>query len=433
MKPGTRGTFVPVNHVRTAAKPSASTLLARVCGSAVLFAGAASAQPAMAQQRSFPPRPTGTERQIDVRATAALEYNDNVVLNDPRIAQGAPRDDVSAAPSLDLNILLPRPTGSVYVSGNIGYRFYRRYSYLNREMISLSGGIDQRLASCVVHGDLGYHRRLSDLSNLSLQDSPESFKNTEEVRPYSTDIGCGGQYGLRPAVAFSRTEVRNSRSERSYADSNTNMVTAQLGLLVPAIGTVSVFGRYADSSYPRRPVPAGSERDGLKSYAAGLQLERSVGQRLDFRGSANYTKADPKLRGTRGFSGFGFDLSAAYKGDPFTVLLSGSRSAEPSQLFFISYEVVTTLTGSVTRQLGDRTSLSLRASKTWRDLSASELFPNAPRVGNNDIGLILASAVYRPSRRLRFSLEGGYERRTSNVQLYQYRAKRINLTTSLSL
>ncbi|WP_294258505.1 outer membrane beta-barrel protein [uncultured Sphingomonas sp.] len=398
-----------------------------------LFATAAWTDPALAQRTAFTPRPSTSGRQIDVRASALIEYNDNVVVNDPRISGGGGADDVLAAPSLDLNVVLPRASGTTYLAGSIGYRFYGKYTNLNRENISLTGGADQRLASCLVHGEIGYQSRISDLSSLYVLDAPNSFNNTEESRRYSADIGCGGPYGLRPTLGYSRTEVRNSQATRKYADSDTDTFTAQLGLQSPSLGTISVFGRYSDSVYVHRPDAAGAGRDGIKNYAAGVQLERNVSSRFNFRGSVNYTKVDPKLPGTESFSGIGFDLSALYNADLFTVQLAGSRAAQPSVIYFVSYEIMTALSATVTHDITSRTKVSLFASKTWRDYASSTRFVGAPISGNDNMLSVGANASYDATQRLRFVLGAGYDERTSNLRLFKYHAKKVNLTASLAL
>lgn len=432
MKRGPGGTFVRVDNVQQTGEARLAGQVSRACAATALLASAVWIQPALAQRQAFTPRPSGTERQIDVHATGQLEYNDNVVLNDPRITSGA-RGDVIASPSLDLSIVLPRATGQLYLAGTVGYRFYRRYTNFNRENISLTGGGDQRIASCVVHGEVGYQRHLTDLSSVLVQDTAPALNNTEEARAYSADIGCGAAYGLRPALAYSRNEVRNSLAQRKFADSNTNTVTAQLGLTSPALGTVSVFGRMSDSSYIHRTVPGFSGRDGMKSYAAGVQLERAVSSRLNFRGAVNYSKVDPKLASTPGFTGIGFDLSTAYSGDQYSVQILASRNPQPSTLLFVGYEIVTTVSATATRKLSDRTLLSLQATKTWRQLASSRLFTVAPTTGDDNTLTLFGNLSFRPNPRLNFSLGAGYNKRTSNVGLYQYRSKRINLTTSLSL
>ncbi len=408
--------------------------IALSCRIAALFATAAWAHPALAQRDPFTARPGGGERQIDVRASGQIQYNDNVVVNDPRISRGERKGDAIVSPSLDLSIVLPRATGSTYLAGSIGYRFYNKYTSLNRENISLTGGADQRFASCLAHGEVGYQRRISDLSTLYVLDEPDAFNNTSESRQYSADIGCGSTYGLRPAVAYSRTERRNSRSARQYADANTDSFTAQLGLQSPSLGAISVFGRYDNSVYLHRRVASGAVgQDGIKTYAAGVQLERNVSSRLNFRGSVNYTKVDPRLPGTRGFTGIGFDLSALYNADLFSVQIAGSRAAQPSSIYFVSYEIMTSLSGSISHDLSTRTRISLNARRNWRDYSSSTLFPGAPITGSDDILSLGANLSYNANRRLRFVLGADYDKRESDIRLYKYNAKRISFTTSLAL
>jgi len=434
MKRAPGGTIVQVHDIQQAGTPRLSGRLTLSCRLVALFATAASAQPALAQRNAFTARPDGGGRQVDIRATGSIEYNDNVVANDPRISGGGNSDDVIASPSLDLRVVLPRATGSTYLAGSVGYRFYSKYAGLNRENISLTGGADQRIASCLVHGEVGYQRRISDLSTLFALDAPDSFNNVEEARRYSADVGCGRAYGLRPALAYSRTEVRNSQTVRKYADANTDTLTAQLGLQSPSLGTISLFGRYANSVYiNRQRVPGVVGRDGIKSYAAGLQLERNISSRLDLRASVNYTKVDPRLPGPSGFSGLGFDLSALYKADLFTVQLSGSRAAQPSSIYFVSYEIMTVLSGTITHELSTRTQVSLNASRTWRDYTSSTLFPGAPISGSDNLLSLGANASYKATRRLRFDLGADYDTRTSNTRLYKFHAKRVSFTTSLAL
>lgn len=432
MKPRPGGTFVQVNSNRQARNLRVGTALARGGPVVALLATAAWTQPALAQRQAFQSSPSGSERQVDIRATGSLEYNDNVVLNDKRITNGA-RGDVIASPSLDVTLVLPRATGQLYLTGNVGYRFYKRYTNFNREQISLTGGADQRLASCVVHGEVGYQRHLTDLSSIVIQDPTPALNNTEEARQYTADIGCGATYGLRPAVSYTRNEVRNSLSQRRYADSNTNTFTAQLGLTSPALGTVAVFGRMSDSSYIHRVLPGIPGRDGMKSYAAGVQLERSVANRLNFSGSVNYTQVDPKLASTKGFKGVGFNVSGAYAGDQYSLQLQASRTPQPSLLLFVGYEIVTAVSANATRRLSDRIQISLQGSRTWRALASSRLLTNVPTSGNDNTSSLFAAATFRPNGRLSFVLGAGFERRTSNTQLYSYSSKRINLTTSLSL
>lgn len=397
----------------------------------MFFASATCTTPAWSQSRSG--AATNQGRQIKVTATTRLQYDDNVVLNNPNLVAGQPKGDFSAAPALDVNLYLPRATGDLYLRGNVGYNFYRRYTRLNRESIDLIGGADQRLASCIGHAEVAYNRRLTDLSNLLAQDAAASVNNTEERRTYTADIGCGGQIGIRPSIGFTRSEVRNSTALRKFADSNANTITAQLGLASPAIGTVSIFGRYSDASYINRETPTGVGQDGLESYAGGVQLERNVGTRLNFRGSVNYTKVNPKLAGTPGFSGMGFDLSTTYNGDLFNLVVGASRNAVPSQLLFVSYNLETTVRATLSRQLSERTQLQVGASYLRREFASSPLFPSAPANGKDENATLNAGIRFEASRRLRFSLDGTYMKRTSNIQLFGFDAKRISLTTSLSL
>lgn len=394
-----------------------------------IMSTAMAAMPAAAQLR----RSAEGKRRVDVTASAQLLYDSNAVLSDPRLSGGRSGSDVSVAPALNMDIFVPRATGDVFLNGNIGYNFYRKYTQLNREQIQLTGGFDQRVSSCVGHGEVQYGRRLSDIRNLAPQETAQSINNTEEERQYSADIGCGGTIGLRPSVGFSRDEIRNSSASRQFADSVSNTVTAQLGYALPSLGVLSVFGRIGDTSYTRRPLVNG-QKDGVKIRSAGVQLERSVGVRSSLTGSVNYTSVDPKLPGAQKFRGLGFNLSAAYRGDLFGLQLTGSRTIEPSRLLFASYDVTTNVRGTLSRQFTPRLSGSLSAGYERRQFRASPAFATSPLFSSRSDKLIdySANVQYAATQRISVSLNATHSKRTSNAQLIPYDANRVSLTTSLS-
>lgn len=408
------------NSASALSRKRSAILLTAVCA-------AACATPAEAQQ-------SNGSRQIDVSVSNRLQYDSDVVLSDNRISGGGGKDDVSTSPTLDLDIYLPRATGSLYLRGNLGYTFYRKFTKLNRERINLEGGFDQRvLGDCIVHGGAKYSRQLSDLGDIfTTVPITGVVRNSEENREISADIGCGGGIGFRPSVAVSRSETRNTSSLRKFSDADTNSFTGQLGYSAPAIGVVSVFGRYSDSKYINRPTPTG-EDDGVRTYAAGVQLERDLGTRLNFTGSINYSKVKPYLSSVQDFSGVGFDVSAQYRGDFFQVWLTGSRAAEPSTLLFVSYDIQTSLGLNMTTELTPRIRWNGGFSYRRRSFAASPIFIGAPLRGAESLYTLTTGLSYQAGRRLRFSLDGLYTKRTSDTQLFNYDQKRISLTTSLSL
>lgn len=402
---------------------SRSSLAALLAASAL--GGYAPSALAQAQQQA---------RHIDVSVSNRLQYDTDVVLGDPRLSEGG-KGDVSTAPSLNLDIYLPRATGSFYIRGTAGYNFYRKYTRLNRQNIDIEAGADQRaFGDCIAHVSGNYTSQLSNLGDIlsSVPITESLYRNTEETKMVSGDVGCGGAIGLRPSAAVSHSEVRNSSDLRKYSDADTNSITGQLGYSSPAIGIVSVFGRYSDSKYVNRVVPGGGD-DGLKTYAAGVQLERNVGTRLSFTGSVNYTKVDPYLGSVNKFSGIGFDLSATYRGDLFQLALTGGRVAEPSTLLYASYDVATNVGATLTAALTERLRWSGGATYRRREFQLSPIYTNAFAEGSDDVYTLNTGLAYQMSKRLSFSLDGSYTKRNTDVQLYSYDQKRISLTTTFKL
>jgi hypothetical protein len=372
-------------------------------------------------------------RKVDINVSNRLQYDTDVALGDSRIS-GGNGDDVSTSPSLNVDIYLPRATGSFYLAGGAGYTFYRKFRNLNRESINFSGGFDQRvLGDCVVNGSGNYSRQLGSIGDLPTNVAVgNAFRNSEERRTLSADIGCGGARGLRPSVAVSRTEVRNTQSLRKFSDADTNSFTGQLGYSAPALGVVSVFGRYSESKYINRPAPGGGT-DGVRTYSAGVQLERDVGTRLNFRGSVNYTSVKPFLSSVPDFNGIGYDVGATYSGDLFQVSLDGSRAAQPSTLLFVSYDIQTNIGLRLSTEIAPRIRWNGGVSFRRRAFAPSPLFIGAPTRGNEDVYTLNAGLSMRANRRLSFSLDGNYTNRTTNSQLFQYDQTRFSLSTTLSL
>lgn len=396
----------------------AAALIATACAACCTLPGVAQAQ----------------GKQVSVNVSNRLTYDADVVLNDRRISGGRGKGDVSSSPSLDLDIYLPRATGSFYLQGGLGYVFYRKFTNLNRERINLSGGFDQKvLGDCIVHGGAHYSRQLSDIGDLpSNAPVAGAARNSEENRSVSADIGCGGAVGIRPSVAFSRSESRNGETFRKLSDADTNSFTGQIGYSAPVLGVVSIFGRYSDSKYINRTAPNGQE-DGVRSYSAGVQIERSVGTRLNFAASLNYTSVKPYLSSVQSFDGVGYDLSGTYNGDLFQLTLTGSRAAQPSTILFVSYDIRTNLGLNVSSELTSRMRWHASASYNRRAFAPSSLFVGAPTPGSESLYSLGAGITYRMGRRLNFSLDGSYSKRTTDSQLIPYEQKRISLTTSFSL
>jgi hypothetical protein len=138
-----------------------------------------------------------------------------------------------------------------------------------------------------------------------------------------------------------------SRDPQDCRTSDTNSLTGQIGYASPALGVVSVFGRYSDSKYINRSAPLPARRTGYAPTPRACRSSATVGTRLSFSGIGQSIRKREAL--SRG-SVQGFSAASATPCRPAIAAISsrcrssGSRNAaQPSTVLFVSYDIQTSL------------------------------------------------------------------------------------------
>ena len=109
--------------------------------------------------------------------------------------------------------------------------------------------------------------------------------NTEEVASVGGQGQCGSAVGISPGAGYRHTTIRNDTAQFEFNNSNQDTFNANLGYQRPALGRLSLYGNYTKGTYINRNVLGlpdvipGIPNDGVESYSAGLQFERSIGTR----------------------------------------------------------------------------------------------------------------------------------------------------------
>lgn len=381
---------------------------------------------------------TPQERGVSISPTVRLTYDSNVlggrrVVRDDNISG---TDDVQLSPSLAVNIVYPFGRQSAFLGGSIGYDFYRRHDELNRERISLDGGVNIRgPASCASVLGVGYSRRQSDVEDLILAPDGSTLVNVvnvQETRRYSANISCGPAIGLRPGLGYTRSETRNS-GRREFQNIISDTYRGSLGYARPSFGQLSLYISHQDGRYPNRELlTGGAGNDGIKVYSGGLSYDREIGSRLGGTVSIGYTKVDPKSSDVHKFDGLSYSAAVRYQPfDRLSTSISASRSAEQSNLLAVSYSISTAYTFNGTYRINDRFSAPFGARYSTRRFRSSPLVPGA-LTGSEDRTFNANMGVrFQARQRLSFALDTAYRKRTSDTQLLDYSSKQISATVGL--
>lgn len=380
-----------------------------------------------------------TERGISISPTVRLTYDSNVLRGRETIGSGdvSGSDDVRLSPSLAVGLLYPFGRQSAFLTGSIGYDFYRKNHQLNRERISLDGGVNVKgPASCASVLGIGYSRRQSDLEDLILAADGATLinvVNAQETRRYSGNISCGPAIGLRPGLGYVRSETRNSGA-RIFQDIISDTYTGSLGYARPSFGQLSLYASYRNGRYPNRSLQPGvvTAIDGIKVYSGGLSYDREIGSRLGGSVSIGYTEVHPDGPQVAKFHGLSYSAAIRYQPmDRLSTSLSASRSAEQSNLQTIGYSISTAYSLSGTYRINERISAPFGVRYSTRSFRGSEILPGAlvrdrDHTFNSNLGL-----RFQARQRLSLGLDAAYSKRTSGSQLLGYDNKQLSATVGL--
>lgn len=376
-------------------------------------------------------------RRIGLFVSVQGSYEDNV-LRQPKnfpLTPGFARKDFRLSPALNIDIVQPIGGQKLTLAGGIGYDFYNKNKRLERERVNLVGNLDLKVGpNCTPKLGVSYLRQQSDLADFFALTNVR-LRNREQRLVYSASVKCSGVVGLRPGLSIERTNAKNSAFLRRIGNFNQTSYGVSLGYVTPTLGEVSLFGNYRRGNYPNRgrfAIGSGSVGDNVGVYSGGVRLQRDIGTRLKGNVSLGYTKADPSIPGTRGFSGASgsADLTAQLL-DRLQAVIGYSRTVEQSNRLDVSFSVNSSYSINANYILNPRFSLTAGASRINRRLSDSLLLaPNL--LGRNDrTSQVSAGARYRPGiAPISFSLNATKAFRKSETGIFDYDATTVSLTTN---
>jgi hypothetical protein len=228
------------------------------------------------------------ERKVDLRATADIDYDSNLIRTTP--AQAAPRglslSDTVYTPAVNLNILQPVGRQVVFLKGDVSYLFHQNNKQLDSNRIDAAVGVGNKLGPCgsTLVGD--YARGRNELLDTTLQTTVE---NILQVKRLDGAITCSRPTGLGVLMTGARVEATTSDKANTSGDYNTTTAGAGVIYSRPSTGSIGLMGNYARTEYPGRlPVPGGSS--GYELVAGSINLERQLGGRIQATASLSYSR-----------------------------------------------------------------------------------------------------------------------------------------------
>jgi hypothetical protein len=392
-----------------------------VAGRAVATAVALIPGMAMAQNASG--------REFSIEPQLRLEYDNNVLRlpDGATVPNGYRRSDYRSSPQVVVNIARPIGRNRVFLTGVVGYDFYRYNKQLERERIILTGGGSMALNSCTVNGQVNYTNRQSDLDDIVLSGFGRGA-NREIIWSPNVGVSCGAPGGLSSSLSYTHDDVQNSDPFRKFGDYHANTYNAQIGLNRPALGNVGIYTNYRHGIYDNRLIGPG-RNEGVKSYAAGIRVDRQFG-RIKGHIAGGMTRVQSNTPGVRGFRGGTYDVSLTYGGPRLNAQLALGRSVQQSNLLGVDYSIVDNFDLGATYKLNPRIRLNSGASFVRRRLSQSPVATVPVLVGNrNDRSQSFnVGASFDAARHMSFDLGATWRQRRGDLPIFDYNARILALT-----
>jgi hypothetical protein len=370
-------------------------------------------------------------RSVEINLTGRALYDSNIARSSAAVAasRGLVQEDVRLTPGVDLRVSVPVGRTRLYADGGAGYDFHRRNTRLDRERVQVRTGLESSYGRCIGTAEGQASRQQSELEDIIL--GPVS--NAQTIVAATLSLSCPRDAGFYPTFSVTRRTDENSQRLRKSSDRNTDTVQAGLVYTRPTFGELSLIGRYTRVEFPNRPVAAtgGSLlQDGFEIFDLGAEYRRALGSVA--RGSARlaYTRLSTKGR-EKGSSGTTYGTDITFLPDarirPHLVL---ERRVEASNRIGILYQTEKLARLEALMTVSPAAQVVVGASVRDRNYRLVEGFAGR-QISDERTVIASASLDVAVSPRLRGNLYAIYEKRDADLSLFDYRSKRVGLSTTL--
>jgi hypothetical protein len=405
-----------------------------------VIAAASTASSAVAQVTADSMIAGTLARSMHADASMRAEYDSNIARTSPQAASllGLREDDISYAPTLNLNIVDPIGRQAVFLQGSVGYQFHQYNRQLDSEQINLSGGAGASVGRCgsVLSG--GFFRGRSQQEQLGVVVNVE---NILEVKRASLGITCATPAGLGLVFSTSYDQGDNSLPQVAMSDFRSTSVSGGIMYGRPSTGSVQLLASYTRTDTPNTVFPAiGS--DGYENESVGVTFSRRAGGKIELNASVNYSKvnlltpANPILvpgSPSSSSAGLTYTSSIDYRASS-RLQFHGSfnRQITPTLLAGSPYEIQTLYAVRGDYRLGSRILIGAGADLGRDSGQANVAALAATTLTNSEVKGIFASVRYQQSPRIFVVLDARHESRTANLPQFEYTSDRVGLALGIS-
>jgi putative beta-barrel porin BBP2 len=401
----------------------------------LLFATAGGATAAHAQVTADTMVGGSVEREVDIRARAAVLYDSNITHQSDLGAtlQGIHASDTVFTPSLVGRVILPVGRQAVYLSGSASYNFHDKNPQLDHSQWNVNAGGGGRFGPCGAGLGGSFTQGRSELDDYTLVARAQNVATTERV---NVSLTCVRPPGIGVFVTAEQAWGQNSLDQLQGNEYESTNVSGGVVYGTPTRLSVSLIGSYSTTDYPHRTDILQS--DGYESWSAGVRLERQLGARIQGALTVSYTSAESKggpvlpiLASTK-FEGTTYAGSLSYRASSrLTFLGDFDRSVNPTLIQGGSYQLQTNYSLRADYRLGSRVLVGVGALQKESDAKGTSiLVPN--QLTESRTRIALATLRYRQSPRLSFTLNGQYEKREADNAQFNYSGERVGLAADLS-
>lgn len=373
-------------------------------------------------------------RQLNFGLSANVVHDTNVARSSKQLAdlRGVVAEDTVFTPAATFDLVLPISRQSIFANGLIGYDFYEKNDYLNRERLLLNGGMSGRFGPCAPSVTGSYARAQSDLRDVTLL-NPENTVQTKSLGIVAT---CTRQPGFGVTLSADKTWSENSNNILEQADYERNTYSGAITYGRASLGTLRAFTQFQDVEYPNKAGLPGFST-GFSSWNTGIGFERKLGARIQGDASVSYNSVemDGGFEGPGGsYDGLGYTGNLEYRATSrLRANFNFSRQITPSIRVGDAYTLQERFAARAAYDLTGDLGLEI-GGESLDERYRGQIPISDPSIGLTDskINTLHSALTYKPSDRLAFRLSYEHQKRDASNPLYDYTSNRIGLRADLT-
>lgn len=300
----------------------------------------------------------------------------------------------------------------------VAYDFHNNNPNFDRDRINASAGLDWRLGSrCFGLAEYRFGRQLNDFETLA-----NLVKNQQQTNSISGDAQCRVTGRIALSGGANILWLDNSELSQRVSDREEYGYRGSLRLLTGSEQYIGVSYQYRQRDFPDRLTLSGAESSN-DQYFIGGEVAHKFGGRLLFTGQAGLVEVKDKFDPTARFRGFDTTFSLDYRlSTRLQIQTQGGRSVTAAETLEVPFTIDNFAAVNFSFTPSQKFSMALDGS--WRKRSfrqtgaAAQQNPDLPP--SDTTYRISATASYGLGRLLFMDAGGGYDKRSSDLALFNY-------------